>query len=137
MEIYGYKKFNLPDNQVLKSMAADDYLISGFKGKKDKLTLIAKKTDKLTFSFDVPEDVPPNLRFYIINPQGQRVEGTDKYIPAQVLETGQSRISGDSEIKMKRLQLEYDPGGKFMKGMYKIEIYNNDNYMGACQIRLK
>ena len=129
------------DNSILKSMVADDYLISGFKGRKDKLTLIARKTDKLTLSFDVPEDIAASLKFNVIDPQGQKVNSDESKITSRILDTDQKNnslpASAVKDLKMKRIEMEYNPKEKFTKGSYKIEIFNNSNYLGSCQVRLK
>jgi hypothetical protein len=128
------------DNQLLKMMAADDYLIEGRKGKKDKLTLTAKKTNKLALNFKIPEGVSANLKFNIITPDGKKIDADDQNISITVLDSKSntsSDVESDGTKLNKSIQMEYNPKNKFSRGLYKIEIYNNESYLGSCQVHLR
>ena len=128
------------NNELLKIMAADNYLIDGTRGSKDKPTLIARKTNKLVLSFVVPEDLSPNLRFNIISPDGVAIDETDIHITTTLLTPDENpKVVGTANggVKLgKSIRMEYNPRRKFSRGIYKIEVFNNENYMGSCQVRL-
>ena len=128
------------NNELLKIMAADNYLIDGTRGSKDKPTLIARKTNKLVLSFVVPEDLSPNLRFNIISPDGVAIDETDIHITTTLLTPDENPKvvgTGNGGVKLgKSIRMEYNPRRKFSRGIYKIEVFNNENYMGSCQVRL-
>ena len=128
------------NNELLKIMAADNYLIDGTRGSKDKPTLIARKTNKLVLSFVVPEDLSPNLRFNIISPDGIAIDETDIHITTTLLTPDENpKVVGTANggVKLgKSIRMEYNPRRKFSRGIYKIEVFNNQNYMGSCQVRL-
>ena len=65
------------DNAILKAMVADNYRIEAVKGRHEKLTLIARKTDKLIVSFDLPSDVNDNISFKVLTPSGEEFSSTD------------------------------------------------------------
>ena len=127
-------------NELLKIMAADNYLVDGARGKKDKPTLIARKTNKLILSFVVPEAVSANLRFNIVSPDGVAIDQTEIHITTTLLQPEENpKVVGTANggVKLgKSIRMEYNPRGKFSRGIYKIEVFNNENYMGSCQVRL-
>jgi hypothetical protein len=57
--------------------------------KKVKLTLNAKRTNKLVLNFKIPEDVNANLKFNIITPDGKKIDSSDPNISITVLESEQ------------------------------------------------
>ncbi|HYK47774.1 MAG TPA: hypothetical protein VEV83_21505 [Parafilimonas sp.] len=128
------------NNELLKIMAADNYLVDGARGKMDKPTLIARRTNKLVLSFVVPEDLSPNLRFNIIAPDGMVIDETDIHITTTLLTPEEDpKVIGTTKggVKLgKSIRMEYNPRGKFSRGIYKIEVFNSENYMGSCQVRL-
>ena len=129
------------DNQKLKSMEADAYLVESYKGKKDKLTLLAKKANKIVLNFEVHEDIELSLRFNIIGPDNKQIDGSEKNITTTILGPGliaDASSAQESQVKpTKRIKMEYNPKEKFNSGIYTIEIFNGDNYLGSCQVRLK
>lgn len=127
----------LEDNQKLVGSVADNYLLFGLKGKKDKLTLIAKKTDKLVLDFEVPEDMVLDLTFSIIGPDGKRNSIETKNITTKTVEQGLNSFDSDVQPNSKRMRMEYSPAEKLSSGLYKIEIFNGDKQLGSCRIRLK
>lgn len=127
--------------KMLQSMVADDYLVQGLKGKKEKFTFVARKTDKLSLTFDIPEDFTSSLKFKILTPDGKTIQGEEEGITTTLINnSGEKHSGGDGSSGYgldKRVKMEYDPRGKFARGIYKIEIFNGDDYLGSCQVRLK
>lgn len=130
------------NNQLLKFMVADDYLVEGLKGKKDKPTFYARRTNKIALSFDIPDDIHSKLEFSIITPTGKIIEKNDQDISTAVVSkdinsaaSHHNRINGLNLNR--RIKMEYNPSGKLSRGIYNIVIYNNGNYLSSCQVHLK
>jgi chromosome segregation ATPase len=130
------------NNRILSTMIANNYRVESVKGKKDKLTLNAKKTKKVLMSFDIPQDIATNIHLKIQTPEGKIISGTDKNITWRIVEIKENYLAsalpylGDIEIK-KRIEITYKPVEKLNKGIYSLEFYNSNTLIGMCQIRLK
>ncbi len=131
------------DNTILKAMVADNYRAEALKGKNDKLTINARKTDKLMVSFDLPSDVGDNLYFKVMTPKGDEFSSkTDLSARIFVVENNERLLASASDnvvgsIGAKRVEMIYTPNIKLTKGVYKFNLYNDKNYIGSTQLRLK
>jgi peptidoglycan hydrolase CwlO-like protein len=129
--------------QILLAKSSDNYRIEAFKGKKEKLTVSARKTKKLKVGFNIPENIITDVTFKIITPEGKTFSSKDKFISATIIENDDEGLvasvtpmGGDFEVT-KRIEMTYSPQGKLSPGVYKIEILNKLVTVGNCQIRLK
>jgi chromosome segregation ATPase len=131
------------DNTILRAMVADNYRIEALKGKHEKLTINARKTDKLLVSFDLPSDVGRNLYFKVNTPQGDEFSSrTDLSATINIVENNDRLLaSANSEaggsIGSKRVEMIYKPNKKLTKGVYRFNVYNDNSYLGSTQLRLK
>lgn len=124
---------------ILSSMVADDYLVEASK-KNDKLTAKAKQTKNMSLTFNVPNNIVSNISFKITKPDGKRVEGKDSDITYNVVEENETLLASttDKEIKVSRkIVMNYSPKEKLKPGIYKIEMYNEDRYIGTCNVKLR
>lgn len=131
-------------NALLKAMLADNYRVEALKGRNNKLTISAKRTDKLLLSFDLPSEFGNDIYFKVVAPDGN--EYSSKTEPSAKINITESRenlfaslssgTSGDNN--MKHIEMEYKPAKKLNRGLYEFHIYNsNNNYIGTTQLRLK
>jgi chromosome segregation ATPase len=131
------------DNTILKAMVADNYRIEALKGKHEKLTINARKTDKLLVSFDLPSDVGRNLYFKVNTPQGEEFSSkTDLSAIINIVENNDRLLASansdaGSSIGTKRVEMIYKPNKKLTKGVYRFNVYNDNSYLGSTQLRLK
>jgi len=145
--ISSLKKENseMADNiKTMQDLNANNYLIEALKGRKGKLTVNARRTNKIQFAFDVPEISNSRLHFNIITPEGKTIDSRkDKQALVTVAssETDNPIASlkgGDgNSSKQKRVTFSYKPDKKLKSGIYSIEIFNNDVYLGTSQIKLR
>jgi hypothetical protein len=127
--------------EVLSSMTSDNFLVETTK-RKGKLTVMAKKAKKMTVSFNVPNNLSENITFQIVQPDGKKVDGKDNGIAYRVVNPEEglmaSTSNGIETIKVARkIEMTYQPKAKQKPGLYKIEMYNGDKYIGACNVKLR
>jgi hypothetical protein len=131
------------DNTILKAMVADNYRAEALKGKNDKLTINARKTDKLMVSFDLPSDAGDNLHFKVITPKGDEFSSkTDLSARIFVVENNERLLASASDniigsIGTKRVEMIYTPNTRLSKGVYRFNLFNDNSYLGSTQLRLK
>lgn len=130
--------------KILTRLAADNFIVQSTKGKKDRLTVNARKTKKLSVGFDVPQNIVTAVSFKVTTPQGKTYTSKDKSgtITSAVVDQGDnlyaslSPLTGEFEVT-RRIEMVYKPTEKLMAGIYKIEIYNKDAKLGSCQVKLR
>ncbi|TSA27867.1 MAG: hypothetical protein D4R67_05250 [Bacteroidetes bacterium] len=129
--------------QMMQAVLANNFLIEAMKGKMDKPTVVARRTSKLKADFDIPINIQVQVHFKIIKPNGAMVDSrTDKNFTLKTLGLSTELLAGSSSltgapIKTKRYSVIYKPEAKLRPGIYTIEVYNNDTYLGASQIKLR
>lgn len=124
---------------ILSSITADDYLAEPTK-RNGRLTVMAKRTKKMTVSFKVPENVVEDISFKLTKPDGTRVEGKENGIAYSVINSDEgltASLSGGAIEVSKKIEMTYTPKGKQKPGLYKVEIYNADKYVGAYNVKLR
>lgn len=136
------KNKTLSDELVQIQIASlDDVRVEAFK--KSRLTVSAKKTQKLDVNFMIPANYSTeNLQFKISDPSGRVLSATDgmiAYVETQDAPILTADASNMLYLKQtKQVKMEYRPKKKLKGGIYKIEVSNADNkYMGSLQVRLK
>lgn len=131
--------------EILSSMTADNYLVETtkkmwLKPNSEKLTVMAKRTKKITVSFKVPENIVEDISFKIIKPDGKTVEGKDNGVACQILNEDEglmASINGGAIKVSKKIEMTYEPKEKQKPGLYQIEMYNGEKYIGTCNVKLR
>ncbi|MDP2336447.1 MAG: hypothetical protein Q8N05_08370 [Bacteroidota bacterium] len=125
--------------EILSSMTADNYLVETTK-RKDRLTVVAKRAKKMTVSFKVPENIVEDISFKIIKPDGKMVEGKDKGIAYSVVNSDEgltASLSGGAIKVSRKIEMIWEPKEKQKPGIYQIEMYNGEKYIGSCNVKLR
>ncbi len=127
-------------NDILTSLTAENFRIETMK-RKDRLTVIAKRTRKMNVSFDVPQNVADNVRFTIVRPDGKKINSEDKSISYRIVDDSKNLTASTSNAapvaKTKKVEMKYEPKEKLPAGVYQIEIRNGDKKINTCQVRLR
>ena len=130
-------------NALLEALLADNYRAEALRGRQDKLTVAARRTNRLMVSFDVPAEVEEELNFRIITPDGSELSSRDnesasiKFYSQEgnLLASTAGTSAGNRDTK--RAELTYKPDQKLTRGIYRFNVYNGTEYMGSMQLRLK
>jgi hypothetical protein len=121
----------------------DNVEIYGSRGnKKDRLTFIARRTNKLNINFDVPQSLIEPISFKIVTPAGKTITPENKSLTwlikpgSDQLTASLSSIPGDIET-IRKVSLTYSPKEKLKSGEYKIQIFSNDKNIGNYRLMLR
>jgi len=135
------KNKELQENlDIISSITGDNYLVQTTK-RNDRLTVMAKRTKKMTMSFCVPEDMVENISFKLTKPDGTQLNERENGIEYRVAVGDEDLLTKpfvNGEIKIsKKIEMTWEPKQKQKPGIYKIEIYNGEKYIGACNVKLR
>lgn len=131
------------DNSLLKALFSDNYRTEATRGKNDRLTINAKRTQKLMVSFDLPGNISNEIYFKVVTPSGKELSSNkDLAAEMNITEYGDALLASISENAIggagtKRVELSYKPNKKLSKGIYQFNLYNKDRLLGSTQLRLK
>jgi hypothetical protein len=130
------------DIAVLKVINSDNYRTEAVKGKKDKLTINARKTDKIMVSFDIPSSVGKDVYFNLVMPNGKELSSLKDFAAkVEFEENGDAFIASTNSFMggegTQRVKMSYDANDKLTKGVYVFQVYNHDKFLGSTQMRLK
>ncbi len=125
--------------EILSSMTADNYLIEPTM-RKGKLTAQARRTKKISVNFKVPENMVESISLKITKPDGKQISGNESGLSYTASNDDENYFASLSktEIKVnKKIEMTYEPKEKLKAGIYKIEMYNANIYIGACNVKLR
>lgn len=126
---------------LMRSIAADNFMVENLKGSKNRLTVKANKTNRMQVSFVLPADEYSTLTFNITSPDGTQVNSkTDKRISMSVQQAeiyASNGMHAEAFSKNQLVQMFYEPDKKLKAGTYRVEVFNNDIFIGSCKVRLK
>jgi len=131
------------DNAILKVLYSNNYRTEALRGKKELLTVNARKTNKLLVCFDVPGIISNDIHFKVVTPQGKELSSNkDLAATIRITENGDGLLASKTQTSIgsagtKRVEMSYKPNQKLSKGVYQFNLYNNDRFLGSTQLRLK
>lgn len=120
--------------------AVDHSQIQAVKGKKEKLTVRARKTNKLIANFEVPANLK-NLTFRIVDSKGNSLSQKDGTIASTISPSDESyTATTDSESvgsKLQKVEMVFIPKARLETGVYTVEILNENLYVASLKVKLK
>lgn len=131
------------DNNILRAMMSDNYRTEALRGKQNKLTVVARKANKLSVSFDLPGASANNIYFKVVTPQGNEFSSKDDLAAVITITDNNDGLLASSDNSMigdggtKRVEMSFKPRKKLSGGVYQFNVYNNDRFIGSTQLRLK
>lgn len=135
-------------NYVLSQIISENYSTEAHK-KRQKLTVNARKTKEIQLGFDVPSDMSENLKFTITSPAGNQTSSNSsktisyttisdfEFSDATATASIDTSMPGSNIQQKKHVVLTYKPEEKLSSGVYHINIYSGDTFIGSSKIRLK
>ena len=114
--------------------------VQAVRGKKEKLTVRARKTNKLIADFEVPASLV-NISYRILDPKG--ILMTDKHgVVASFVVPDEGNIMASTSPEnvgngLQKVRMEYLPKLKLESGVYTVEILNDNLYVGSLNVKLR
>jgi len=131
------------DNSILKAMISDNYRTEALRGKHNRLTINARRTDKLVVSFDIPGSTSNDIYFKVITPKGDEFSSSkDLAATLKITEYGDGLLASSDPsatglASTKRIDMSFKPVQRLTKGVYQFKIYNGERFIGSTQLRMK
>jgi hypothetical protein len=129
------------NNTILKAMAGNNYRVEAVRGKNEKLTVNARRAQKLIFTFDLPNDIGKNISFKLKTPDNNEFT-SEKSKSASIKVTENSNnfyasLNGPRSSGTKNIEMIYIPAERLGRGVYEFAVYNDNVYIGSTRLRLK
>ena len=126
-----------------QEVAINNALVEAVQGKKkQRLTVVAKRTKGLKMEVDLPASMTENLTLKVIDPQGKPLTDSDGTANiSEVLNDGTltaslTMMEGEL-VAAKRMKLEFSPKKKMTQGTYTLEVSNGKKSLGKIQVKLR
>lgn len=119
----------------------DASMTQAFRGKKERLTVIAKRTRKLQVSMVLPASAAKDASYILTAPDGEVIHGDS---PGMSIIThpapGERTAALEKGVDMnngEQVKLVYIPKKKLKPGMYKVEVRSGDRSVGNTFLNLR
>lgn len=118
----------------------DRFQVQTVKGKKERLTVRARKTDKLIAAFEVPASLR-NLTFRITDQEGKALTSAEGTIVSRLIPSAHNLVASADDGQLvdtvQKVEMEYLPRKKLQSGVYTVEILNDNLYVGSVNVKLR
>ena len=119
--------------------ALDRLQVGAVKGKKERLTVRAKRASKLVASFKIPASMQ-NLSFRIIAPKGEILGEEQGVIASRITllqDNAMASVNNQTIEGLQEVRMEYLPKQRLQSGVYTVEILNDQLYVGSLNLKLR
>jgi hypothetical protein len=128
-------------NAILRAMAGNNFRVEAVRGRNEKLTVNARRTQKLVYTFDLPGDIASNLSFTIKTPDNNKFTSSGSHAATIVVTENSNNFFASTSMLgktgTKSVEMIYKPEEKLSKGVYEFEVYNDTRYIGTTRLRLR
>jgi hypothetical protein len=117
--------------------------VDALRGKRQHLTVRARRTNEIRMAFDLPENIASNATFKIISPSGKTFEGdgaTLTVAPGQEQDealAARFTLAGNSQERASRVHLHFRPEKRLEAGTYRIDIRAGELYLNTVMLNLR
>ncbi|MBP9152958.1 MAG: hypothetical protein KBF73_11790 [Flavobacteriales bacterium] len=128
---------------ALQEVAINNALVEAVQGKKkQRLTVVAKRTKGLKIEVDLPASMTQNLKLKVIDPHGKELTDADgtasitEVLNENTLTASLTLVEGEL-VGARRMKMEFTPKSKLKGGTYTLELSNGVKSLGKVQIKLR
>lgn len=118
----------------------DQSQIQALKGKKEKLTIRAARTQKLAAEFEIPATMK-SLSFRIVDQKGAIVSPKEGAVAFTTTPSEKSYVASSSAditgSQLQNVKMSFVPKQKLKSGIYTVEILNENLYVSSLKVKLK
>lgn len=125
------------EEAILKSM--DETLVTALKRNDRKITSKARAVRKLLATVELPGNYK-NIHFNVVGPAGNELSNSGQLTSRMIPDSETLTASTDNQSlypAAQTFQIVYEPEEKLEPGIYTIEAYNGDLYVGSMQVKLR
>jgi hypothetical protein len=134
----------LNDNLAsLQEVVINNALVQAVQGrKKEKSTVVARRTSGLKMEVDLPENMAQGLKLTVRAPDGRILGGEDGIASISEVLSDNGHLASltlvDGRLsRAKRMRMEFIPRTKLSKGVYTLEVFRGNTSLGCTQIKLR
>lgn len=126
-------------NRVMVA-AIDRSQVQAVKGKKEKLTVKARQTQKLIANFEVPASLD-KISFRILDARGNQLSDKLGTVSSNVQSADGNVMASAAGLAvgngLQKVTMEYTPKVRMHSGVYTVEILNDNLYLGSMNVKLR
>lgn len=132
------------EQQLRSARMVNNAVVDAVRGKRQHLTVRARRTQEIRMAFDLPEEIAANASFRIISPSGRTHDGgapSLSVIPDDPTDGATAArfmlASGMGTERAKRVHLKFKPEQRLEPGTYRIDIRSGDLYLNTVMLNLR
>lgn len=116
--------------------------LDAVKGRKGKLTVVARRTKEVRMAFDLPQAMAGSARYRIIAPNGKEYNGAEPVIskaefPADATASVGGVARPGAAIRSSRVNLKFQAKEKLKPGAYRVEVLSDRDHLQTLQLNLR
>lgn len=128
-----------------KPLMAYNFRVETVKKRKDKISVKAKKINKVNISFDVnsSKKLAGDLYIKLSSEKAGDMQGETLLAFEEIEEIPADELLASTETVListdeyKRYTVAFDPKEKMTEGVYYLRVYSGNNYLGSSQFKLR
>jgi phage shock protein A len=132
------------EQQQMGAQMVNNAEVEALRGRKEKLTVVARRTREIRMAFDLPQHLAEQASFRIISPKGAQYKGADPALswtfdkPGHEPMASIALIEGStSSARAARVHLRFNPKEKLEPGVYRIDVHSGETYLNTVLLRLR
>jgi len=117
--------------------------VDALRGRRQHLTVRARRTNEIRMAFDLPEHIASNASFQIISPSGKTFEGGGaalSVVPGPEQDdalAARFMLAGGGQERASRVHLHFRPEKRLEAGTYRIDIRSGELYLNTVMLNLR
>ena len=133
------------ENQQAAASMVNNAEVDALRGKKGRLTVLARRTKELRMAFDMPQNLAQGASFKIIAPDGRNYTGADPSVsmsidrpePEPTTSIDLMPLSTTPGERASRVHLKFTPTEKLQPGTYRIDVMAGGEYLNTILLNLR
>lgn len=132
------------EQQQMGAQMVNNAEVDAVRGKRERLTVVARRTREIRMAFDLPQHVAPQANFQIVSPKGRKYQGADpalswsaekpEHEPLAAVNLVEGAAAG---TRASRVHMRFDPKEKLEPGVYRIDVFAGGTYLNTVLLRLR
>lgn len=132
------------ERQQMGAQMVNNAAVDAVRGKRERLTVVARRTREIRMAFDLPQHMAPQASFQIISPKGRKYQGADPALSWSVEKPVHEPLAAVNLVegapagaRASRVHMRFDPKEKLEPGVYRIDVFAGGTYLNTVLLRLR